>query len=119
MEWYYKNHDPSYRTLPPLRNDCLNGTIMNNMELIYPKKSNTIYIPLEIDGKEGEVIFEAAHRNKQIKIFWHLDGEFIGSTKEIHQMSLRPESGPHHLVLVDEKGERLEQNFVIERKKIK
>lgn len=116
MEWYYKNHNPSYRTLPPLRNDCLNGTLMNNMELIYPKKSNTIYIPLEIDGKEGEVIFEAAHRNKQIKIFWHLDGEFIGSTKEIHQMSLRPESGPHHLVLVDEKGERLEQNFVIERK---
>ncbi|MFY8020834.1 MAG: hypothetical protein ACOVP1_06540 [Bacteroidia bacterium] len=117
MEWYYKNHDPSYQTLPPLRNDCLNGNTVSNMELIYPKKSNTIYIPLEIDGKEGEVIFEAAHRNKQIKIFWHMDGEFIGSTKEIHQMPLRPSTGAHHLVIVDEKGERVELSFMIDRKK--
>jgi penicillin-binding protein 1C len=55
-------------------------------------------------------------RIKQTKIFWHLDEKYIGTTQEFHQMGLSPAPGKHQLVLVDENGERLEQNFEVLRK---
>jgi penicillin-binding protein 1C len=110
MEWYYKNHDHTYRSLPAWRKDCAALANQGNMmEMIYPKRSNTIYIPVELDGKTGKCVFEVAHRNKETTIYWHLDETFLGSTKEFHQMALNPPAGKHTLVLVDENGERLEQ----------
>lgn len=114
MEWYYKNHDHTYRTLPPWRKDCLAfANQSSSMEMIYPKRSNSIYVPVELDGKTGKCVFEVAHRNKSATIFWHLDGEYIGSTQEFHQMALNPSEGKHVLYLVDEEGMRLEQYFDI------
>jgi penicillin-binding protein 1C len=116
MEWYYKNHDPNYKSLPPWRSDCAGNQMQQTMEMIYPRKSNSIYIPIELDGSTGKCIFEVAHRNKQTKIFWHLDEKYMGTTQEFHQMGLSPAPGKHQLVLVDENGERLEQNFEVLRK---
>ncbi|MBC7381917.1 MAG: penicillin-binding protein 1C [Bacteroidia bacterium] len=114
MEWYYKNHNPDYRTLPPWASDCLNA--QNNsgsMEMIYPKKLTAIYVPVELDGKSGSCVFEVAHRNKQATIYWHLDDKYLGSTKEFHSYGLNPSAGKHTLTLVDETGERLEQLFEV------
>ncbi|OYU94519.1 MAG: penicillin-binding protein 1C [Bacteroidetes bacterium B1(2017)] len=116
MEWYYKNHDPNYSTLPPWRADCEGSNLQNVMEMIYPKKSTQIYIPVELDGSTGKCVFEVAHRNKQVRIFWHLDEKYMGSTKEFHQLGLNPSIGKHTLVLVDENGERLEQTFEVIKK---
>lgn len=118
VEWYYKNHHHTYKTLPPYRADCANtAEFQKMMELIYPKKSNTLFIPIELDGKSGSCIFEIAHRQKEKKIYWHLDHQYIGYTVDYHQKALKPSSGKHILVLVDEDGNRLEQNFeVINRK---
>lgn len=114
MEWYYKNHDHTYRTLPPWRQGCApQGNSAENMEMIYPKRSNSIYIPVELDGQSGKCVFEVAHRHKDITIFWHLDQTYIGSTHNFHQMALRPTPGKHQLVLVDQHGERLEQYIEI------
>ncbi|RZJ24340.1 MAG: penicillin-binding protein 1C, partial [Flavobacterium sp.] len=113
MEWYYKNHTPSYKVLPPFRDDCLQGFAGNAMEIIYPKKSNKIFVPVELDGKTGKCVFEVAHRNPKTKIHWHLDDAFIGTTQDFHQMALAPAAGKHLLVLIDEFGERLEQNFEV------
>lgn len=114
MEWYYKNHDQNYKTLPPWRKDCLAFANQGNvMEMIYPKRSNTIYVPVELDGQTGKCVFEVAHRNKSAAIYWHLDDAYLGETKDFHQMALNPSAGKHLLVLVDENGERLEQYFEI------
>ncbi len=83
------------------------------MTLIYPGKSGKIYIPLELDGKRGRSVFEATHRDTGIRIYWHMDEEYIGETKDIHQMALAPEPGPHILTLVDENGERLARRFTV------
>ncbi|MCF8427353.1 MAG: penicillin-binding protein 1C [Bacteroidia bacterium] len=116
MEWYYRSHDPNYKTLPPWRSDCNESNGVAPMEMIYPKKSTKIYIPVELDGSTGKCVFEVAHRNKQCKIFWHLDQAYIGTTKEFHQLGLNPSIGLHHLVLVDENGERLELSFEVLKK---
>ncbi len=114
MEWYYKDKNHNYRPLPKYRQDCAEtNTADDAMELIYPKLATKIYVPIEIDGNPGKTIFEVAHRNSSAIIYWHLDVEYIGQTKNIHQMALNPSVGKHVLSLVDEDGGRLTQNFEI------
>ena len=83
------------------------------MQLIYPKEATRIYVPVDLDGKLSSTIFQVAHRNPDIEIFWHMDGVYLGSTKTFHQMALQPAIGNHHLALVDKDGFRLEQDFEI------
>ncbi len=113
MEWYYKTHHADYKPLPAWRKDCKEQLTGGVMEMIYPRKSNTIYVPIELSGEKGKCVFEAAHRQQGVKIFWHLDESYIGTTTDFHQMELNPDKGKHKLVLVDENGERLEQFFEI------
>ncbi|HSH66728.1 MAG TPA: penicillin-binding protein 1C, partial [Bacteroidia bacterium] len=116
VEWYYKFKNPHYKELPPLRKDCeTNG--MKTMEIIYPKQKSKIYVPVELDGKMGKTIFQVAHRNHFAKIYWHLDGQYIGSTQNVHQMGLVPPEGMHRLTLVDEEGESISLQFEIISKK--
>lgn len=112
QEWFYKLHNPSYKTLPPFKEECSNSNA-RNMEFIYPKDNISIYIPLEIDGKRGKVVFEVAHRVENNKIHWHLDNKYIGTTKKFHQMAFFTNSGSHKMTLVDEDGEVLIKKFKI------
>ncbi len=116
QEWYYKSKNPSYRELPPLREDCASASL-SSMELIYPKQVSKIYVPVELDGKPGRTVFKVAHRKPGITIHWHLDEKFMGSTTGIHELGFNPEEGVHRLILVDEEGESLEQAFEIIGKK--
>jgi len=114
QEWYYKTKNPDYKTLPPFRSDCLsNEQQLKSMELIYPKNYVKIYIPFELDGSKGKTIFQVAHRRPQTTIYWHLDGEYLGTTTEFHQKELSPNKGFHTLTLVDQYGETLVRKFEI------
>jgi penicillin-binding protein 1C len=113
QEWFYRSKNNQYVMLPPFRKDCNGSNKTASMEFIYPKRSTQIYVPVEIDGKTGKTIFEVASRNANSVIYWNLDDEYIGSTKQFHQFALSPAPGKHLITLVDEHGERLEQYFEI------
>jgi penicillin-binding protein 1C len=117
MEWYYKSKNPTYSELPSFRSDCKNSAVVSSMELLYPKQASKIYVPVELDESTGKTVFSVAHRKPETTIYWHLDGNYIGSSKGIHQMGLSPEPGQHTLTLVDEFGESISQKFEIIRKK--
>lgn len=112
MEWYYRLTHHDYQPLPPVMDGCDN-TATNKIELIYPVADARIYIPLEIDGSRGKMICIASHRNPLEKIFWHLDGNFIGETTRFHRMALNPVAGKHTLTLVDASGESKTIDFTI------
>ncbi len=83
------------------------------MDLIYPKSNSKIFVPRELNGTPGSAVFELAHRNSAIKVYWHLDGQFIGETRKNHQMALNPGEGKHILTVVDDAGEALERHFEV------
>mgnify|MGYP003582863385 FL=1 len=83
------------------------------MEMIYPKANASIYIPLEIDGNRGKAVFNVAHRNNNATIHWHIDEEYVGTTRNFHQIALSPKPGKHVLTLTDQSGERLVQVFTV------
>ncbi|WP_316784511.1 penicillin-binding protein 1C [Pedobacter frigiditerrae] len=113
MEYYYKIKNSDYKILPPFKPGCdvVGGNSV--MDMIYPKNNAVVYIPIELDGSRGKIILNAAHRNAETKIYWHIDAEFVGSTKSFHQLAISPLPGKHTLTLVDENGERLVQVFTV------
>ncbi len=104
VEKYYKFNHPNYKILPDYKPECLAKIMDRSIAVVYPKAGSKIYVPVEIDGKTGKTVFEITHRNINTKVYWHLDENFIGETKEIHQMALNPTIGKHKLTLVDENG---------------
>jgi len=83
------------------------------LELIYPDDRLMVYLPKGNDGKKGLVIYQAAHRRLGATLFWHLDGQFLGSTKDIHQMADSPTPGNHKLLIVDELGNSSTRYFKV------
>ena len=80
-EWYYKQHHPEYKPLPPLKAGCGNSGAINPMQFIYPQNNAIIYIPKQLDGSKGAIVFNLAHSNNDATVFWHLDEEYITSTR--------------------------------------
>jgi penicillin-binding protein 1C len=118
MEWYYKQKNHDYKTLPPYKPGCEFSESGKHMEIIYPQADAKIYVPLEINGEKGKTIFSAAHRKADAKIFWSLDDEFVTSTTKFHQVAFNPAPGKHILTLVDENGESISRQFeILEKEK--
>ncbi|MBB5639082.1 penicillin-binding protein 1C [Pedobacter cryoconitis] len=113
MEYYYKVKHSDYKILPPFKQGCADAGNNYVMDMIYPKNNASIYIPLEFDGKRGKVVFTATHKNPAARIYWHIDDEYVATTSHTHQLSLSPAPGKHTLTLVDDKGERFVQQFII------
>jgi penicillin-binding protein 1C len=116
-ESFYKLKDPTYEVAPPFREDCRASLPADYqpMEFVYPKNKTKIFLPFDYDGKRSKTVFKVTHRYKNAVIHWHLDQAYIGSTLEFHQMELQPEIGAHQILLVDQEGRRLEQEFEILR----
>ncbi len=116
MEWFYARSHSDYRKLPPWKpgsEDPSERRVSPNLSLIFPEQGGKLYIPIDLDGTPGKTVFRAAHRNPRMAIFWHLDGEYLGETTEIHDMEARPGPGPHTLTLVDERGEEFVRTFSV------
>ena len=115
QEFYYRADHPEYRPLPPLRSDCAGAEAGERgsrvMSLVYPEPGTAVYVPVGLDGRPGEAVFEAVHREDGATVHWHLDGGYVASTRVFHQIAVDPQPGEHRLVLMDDEGRRLERTF--------
>lgn len=105
MEWYYRPHHPEYTGAKK--------AVTASIGFIYPSQGSTLQLPRQLSGKVEGAVFKAAHHNPATKIWWHLDGNYIGETSLIHEMKLSPEKGKHVLTIVDENGESAAVTFYI------
>ncbi len=114
--YYYQQHHANYKPLPEWREDCKSLNITKDstaIRLIYPRSNTQIYIPTDLAGQRSKVVFKAIHQNRNSQIFWHIDNEYFGSTQVFHEKAVYLAAGKHKLVLVDEAGNRVEQDFVV------
>ncbi len=116
QEHFYRAQHVTYKPLPLYRSSCTDPMTVATMDLVYPKPDAKIFVPRELDGTSGATIFEVAHRSRRAKVFWHLDGEYLGATSGSHKMVVAPVNGPHVLNLVDENGQYLTRTFTVTSK---
>ena len=115
MEWYYRQKHPDY----PYDNhddgaySTDNEEVLALMEFIYPENGSVISLPRQIDGSPGEMVFNLAHHDRGATVFWHLDNEYLGETRFMHQYRMRPTPGPHTVTVVDGSGNTISVTFTI------
>lgn len=115
MEYYYKKHNPDYKTLPPLKKGVRGETDVP-LQIIYPDSDAKIFLPKGFDGSTQPMVFQAACRNPEAKVFWHLDNDFLQVTTGEHKISVIPEKGVHTVLISDQDGNISKRTFeVIEK----
>jgi len=104
QEWYYRKRHADYAALPLWENGCQESAATARMEWVYPRSASDIIIPREMDGTRGKAVFELAHSDADVTVFWHLDEVFIGATTGMHKQALAPDPGQHIITVVDGAG---------------
>ena len=112
-EWYYKQHHPEYKPLPPFKAGCGEDTFQP-MQFIYPPINARIKLPKQLDGSKGFLTVELAHNNPNATVFWHLDETYQAQTQDFHKISLQPAAGKHSLTAVDGEGNTISTTFFVE-----
>ena len=112
-EWYYKQHHPEYKPLPPFKAGCGEDTFQP-MQFIYPPMNARIKLTKQLDGSKGFLTVELAHNNPNATVFWHLDETYQAQTQDFHKISLQPAAGKHSLTAVDGEGNTISTTFFVE-----
>lgn len=76
----------------------------SGIRFIYPADGAVIALPKRADNCESQIICKAAHANSNAELFWHLDNNYLGATKDIHQLPIAPTAGVHKLTVYDNLG---------------
>lgn len=117
QESFYRRWNPGYRPLPPYRTDCAANSAGASgrrlVDFLYPQPGARVYIPVELGGAHGRVVFEAAHGDPDATLHWHLDDRYVGSTTVFHQQALNIAPGRHTVTVVDNLGNRARRIFEV------
>ena len=112
LEYYYTKHAYNYKKLPAFIPGHQQKS-PQDLSIVFPLEGSLIVIPVEIDGNQGSVILEAACREKSTELYWDLDGNYLGMTKNVHQMAVSPSFGKHVLTVTDSNGTQKVRTFEI------
>ncbi len=111
--WFYDRNHSDHRPLPPWHPSCEGQEDSGELAILRPRHGAEVYVPVELNGERGRVVFEAAHRDDKARVHWHLDGEFLETTELIHQVAMAPSPGEHELTVVDQEGIMLRRRFTV------
>jgi len=112
--WYFRQHHPDYRTLPAFKPGCGQGS-SRPMQFIYPQNNHSrIRLPRQLDGTRAKLTLELAHSERNTTVFWHLNNEYIGYTRNFHTLSISPPPGRHSITVVDQNGNTISSVIEIE-----
>jgi penicillin-binding protein 1C len=117
QEYFYKRKHVDFVEIPAMMEGCLDEGSEYAFDLIYPRNGFKIYLPLNEFGRKNSLIMNATHTGHESKLFWYLDGRYVGETNRFHQLEVLPPAGKHVLELMDEKGKSLKARFEIVDKK--
>lgn len=116
QEWYYKASHPNYEALPPFMHGCKNTEERSPMSIVYPTSEIIIVASKQIDGNMGVSVFQATHRDADAELFWHIDDEYVGTTKGQHRLAVTLSAGKHMLSIVDQNGNTKVTRFEVRDK---
>jgi penicillin-binding protein 1C len=111
--YYYKMFHPEYLDVPPYSKECMYIGNEQKLEVVYPPKNAKIFLPKNFIGSTEKFVVQATTIQKESKLYWHLDDNYLGVTEDFHHLAIRPDIGKHHLSVVNEDGEKVERNFEI------
>lgn len=113
MEHYYRQSHSSYQSAALAGAQTAARVDVQPMRFIYPADGCVVSLPVQSDGTRTTLNCAVAHNNPSAEVFWHLDNSYLGSTKDIHQMSVRLSSGVHRITVVDFSGQEQSVSVIV------
>ncbi|MBD80131.1 MAG: penicillin-binding protein 1C [Crocinitomicaceae bacterium] len=110
--YYYKMNHQNYRPIPALSPSC-DKSIPKSIGIIYPANGAEIIVPKDFDGKFERIQLKATHVISGQQLFWHLNDQYVGSTSDVHELSVQIKPGSYRLTVLDEKGNKAYSNFKV------
>lgn len=111
----YFTQSTGFTIPPPLHPNCKNYTEAQKlMEFIFPRKNERILLPKSFDETHEEVVLQLAH-SKTAKVHWYIDKRYHTTTAELHETSIYLKPGNYQISVVDENGNLLKQNVLVEK----
>jgi len=80
-----------------------------SLKFIYPNLNAKLFLPRDFDGQLQKVVCKAGHRNKNVKVYWYLNEQYIGETCDEHKMEVKFKNGWNILTIIDENGSKDKQ----------
>lgn len=111
MAYYYERRFAGYRAPPPF--DPRIRSPINPIAVEFPLPGSSVYVPVEMTGERGSIVATAHHELVRARLFWHLNGTYLGATRDEHTMELAPPAGEHLLSVVDESGNSRDIAFTV------
>lgn len=101
--------------MPPHNPDCRSTGVVaaDAPEIVYPGPGAVLYLPRDFDGGLQACTLRAAHRRPDSRLFWYLDGSYLGETRGRHTIAPRLGSGTYELLVIDEQGGRARVGFEV------
>lgn len=113
VAYYYQQRTPDYIPVPPFKKGCKDKDEIAQISILYPTSNSKIILSKTTSGEESKIIMEAVHRNKESTLFWHIDENYEGSTRDIHQLERYLKVGRHTLKIIDELGNTEKIDFEV------
>jgi penicillin-binding protein 1C len=107
--YYYKTKHPDYIAAPAFHPQCAQSGQL--LDILYPRSGSTLFLPKGLKGEVIPIVLQATHKAADQKLYWDLDGTYIGQTQTIHQLEIIPQKGYHVLTVTDESGNRTSVSF--------
>ncbi len=104
IAYYLKQRGQPVNNIPDHNPACEKIAGTDPLKILYPIDSARIWIPRDFDGNYQKVIAKLAHHHPDKKVFWYLDGNFLGTSSGNHNKAIEIKTGWHQLSVTDEDG---------------
>ena len=102
-----------YEKMPLPDPSCIGTSNQSMMNMISPENNSALYIPKDINGLPGKVVFRLAHRRPETPVHWHLDDNYYTTTRTFHEVSFNTSSGDHTMTIVDSFAHEIKLQFKV------
>ena len=111
---FYRRRHADYQDLPAWQKGCRTQRGREHgIQFIYPEGSGVLSAVKNWQGELEPFFFAVSTADPASELFWHLDGQYLRSTKLYHQLSLPLAPGPHQLTVTDGSGNNINRYFVV------
>ncbi|MBN2280518.1 MAG: penicillin-binding protein 1C [Candidatus Marinimicrobia bacterium] len=102
-----------FDNIPKHNTKCSAAQNEKQFDIIYPTPDVKITVPRNFNVEYESVVFKARHQSQKTKLFWYIDGKYIGTTLDHHEIKIDLNTGQKILSVQDETGWVESVNFEV------
>ena len=115
VQYLYEKGFPVQK-IPPHNPACKVNMGNKDLQITYPYENAILWIPRDFNLKYQEIVFRAAERNPDIRVYWYLNEKFLGTTTGNNLMTASIPIGWHEIFVIDEAGNKDRKRFYVNKR---